>query len=221
MWPTMILINYMTGWQLYSLYKCMGENRQIRAYRHMRECTDAWGQYRCMGCTDTGGHIEYGSIWMYGRCRYMGHMDLGVYGCIWMWGGIHTWEYMDKWGAYGCTSLPTTPEGICKKFSFPLIKSLVHHLSTEMEGKKPTKCLNVHLLILTQTIQQNNWWIVKNWRKRKEHKQFTKIGPYFSLHYLGKSYKIIALIWICCLAAATSMQECVAIIENNSGSAVS
>ena len=35
--------------------------------------------------------------------------------------------------------LPTTPEGICKKFFFPLIMSHVHHLSTEMVGKKPTK----------------------------------------------------------------------------------
>ena len=49
-------------------------------------------------------------------------------------------------GAYRGKGLPTTPEGICKKFSFPLIMNNVHHLSTEMEGKENLqKCLNAHL----------------------------------------------------------------------------
>ena len=42
-------------------------------------------------------------------------------------------------GAYGCTCLLTTSEGICKKLYYPLIISHVHYLSAEMEGKKTTK----------------------------------------------------------------------------------
>ena len=81
----------------------------------------------------------YGSIQTYG-----GHMDIWgvqmyrVYrhkGCIDVWGHMDFMGMYRHMGAYGCTCLPTTPEGIYKKFSFPLIMSHVHHISTEMEGK--------------------------------------------------------------------------------------
>ena len=162
MWLIMMLINCMTGLQLYSLH-------------------------RCMGCTDVWGHTVIWYVQMYGAYGHMGaHRCMGcrhmvVYGCM---GCTDIWGVYGYMGAYRCTCLPTTPEGICKKFSFPLILSHIHHLSTEMEGKKATKCLNVHLQILTQTIQQNNWWMLKNWRKRKEYKQFSKVSPFISLHVL-------------------------------------
>ena len=49
-----------------------------------------------------------------------------------------------------------------------------------------------------------------------------KIAKGIQTSDLGQSYRIIALVWICCPAVvATSMQERVALIENNSSSAVS
>ena len=65
---------------------------------------------------------------------------------------MRAYRHMGLYGhmvAYGCTCLPTSPEGMCKKFSFPLLMSHFHHLSTEMEGKKPIEMpectpLNTH-----------------------------------------------------------------------------
>ena len=74
--------------------------------------------------------------------RHMGGIQM--YGGIQTCGCVWTWECRDTgvyghMGAYGCTCLPTASQGICKKFSFPFIMSHVHHLSTKLEGKKPTK----------------------------------------------------------------------------------
>ena len=78
------------------------------------------GVYRCMGSYRHRGHTN---VWGF---TGMGCMDLGCMGCTDIWGN------MDIWRAYGYTCLPGTSEGICKKFSFPLIMSHVHYLNTEM-----------------------------------------------------------------------------------------
>ena len=120
-WPTVI--------QLIQMYGGIQTYRGIQMY---------WRVYRCMEeHTDLVGVQTYEGIQMYEGCADIwGCMDLGGIWCM----GVY--RHM---GAYGCTCLPTTPEGICKKFPFPLIISHVHHLSTEMEGKILQKCLNVYL----------------------------------------------------------------------------
>ena len=81
-----------------------------------------------MHCLQAYGGIQtYRGVWIYG--------GIWTWGCTVTWGHMDIMRFIDIWGAYGCTHLPTTPEGICKKFSFPLIMNHVHHLSTETEGK--------------------------------------------------------------------------------------
>ena len=172
-----MLLNYMTGLQLSTLYRCIvdiqmygdlwtywgiqtygaiqmygGVYRCMVGIQTYGGCRDVWGAYRCIG---TYGHM--GGIWMYGvyghirayRCMGItdiwGCIDLGVYGCMGIYRHIGVYRHM---GAYGCTCLLTIPEGICKMFSFPLIISHVHHLSTEMEVIKPRKmpeCMPIYI----------------------------------------------------------------------------
>ena len=119
--PTMMLINYMTGLQLYSLYRCM------------------W-VYRCIAVIWTYGGHRHGGIQMYGMYRDFGNRYMGVYRCMEAY-RLGSYRHPQTYSQPDITPtcLPTTPEGICKKFSFPFIISHVHHLSTEMGGQKPTK----------------------------------------------------------------------------------
>ena len=85
MWPTMMLITYMTGLQLYSLCRFMEVYRHMSTYRYM-------GTFRNLGALRHGGIQMYGGVWMY-----------GVYSCI---RGVLTYRgrymgCMDVWGTYG------------------------------------------------------------------------------------------------------------------------
>ena len=117
----MMLINYMTGLQLYSLYNQIGG---VQTYGGVWtwEGTDAWGiwkqrVYRHRGQKDIEGIQAYGGIgtlghmdvWgmyvcmgAYGHIEnvdtYKGHMNLGG---IWMNGGsMDVWGHMAIWGMY-------------------------------------------------------------------------------------------------------------------------
>ena len=87
MWLKVMLINYMTGLQLHSLYRhlghtdvwgCMGAFRHIGVFR----CMGAFGHMGLFRCMVVFGHMgvfrcmgdvwTYMGIWIYGR-----HMDLG------------------------------------------------------------------------------------------------------------------------------------------------
>ena len=105
-------------------YVSMGMYRHMGAYGCTGECKDFWGVwmygvYKCMmECTYVWGVQKYGGIWMYGEYtdewglyRCMGHKN--VWGVVIL--GLWTWECMGVYrhmGAYGCTCLPTIPEGI-------------------------------------------------------------------------------------------------------------
>ena len=85
---------------IWEMYICMRHTGGIKMY----EGTHRWGVYGCKGVYK--GHTDVqGDIQMYGRC-----MD--VWEIIWTPLNIQTDRHTPM-------CLPTTPEGICKKFSFP------------------------------------------------------------------------------------------------------
>ena len=61
---------------------------------------------------------------------------MGAYGCM---GCTDIWVVYGHMGTYGCTCLPTTPEGICKKFFFALDHKPCSSSKYRNRGQKPIK----------------------------------------------------------------------------------
>ena len=101
------------------MYRCIRiwTNGGILTYG---ECMDIWviqmyGSVHMYEGMDIWRHIDIWGVWTYGDIQmYWGvqtYQDVWTWG-VWLYGGIWTWGCMDILGVYGCTCLPTTPEGI-------------------------------------------------------------------------------------------------------------
>ena len=123
------------GVQTYEGVWTYGGIQMHEVYRHM-------GTYVLGGIQMYGVYEHRGGLWMFGAIVICGGVQM--YGNVWTWGPADTPHTYRQPGIIP-TCLPTSPEEICKKFFSPLIMSHFHHLITEMEGKKPTKCLNACL----------------------------------------------------------------------------